>query len=374
MFKTINKMIYQHVEGEITYTFEYIEDIRAINIRIINRLLCEEYFIGFDEKSIIFISKPVIYNSSILYKVFEDFFEKRNKCANITFEPNKHIVDENESKIYSVSVCLDLEYITDSITFDMLMVNKHITPQQVIERIDYRFDEYVPIVEGKLTELRHSVEHVRRYVDECFEKHNDDIRMMKEIIQQLQENYTRVMEQNEIILTQNKSITGRMNAFYDEFMKYVEINPCIIYRNSSNGHTITLQPSNTTKLDISNGGDGYIYINGFQDVQSSFSYDKLKYFGHLQTIQFSNCSFQNLNFLPITPTLTSIIIDNNSSLVSVEYLTRLQNLQTIEIRKVCKVKDLHTLVECPKLKTLKLPTGTNTGCFPKVVNFEIAMV
>jgi hypothetical protein len=364
-------MIYQHVEGEFTYTFEYIENIHTINIRIINKLLCEEYSVSFDESSKIFVSKPVIYNPSILYKVFEDFFEERNKCAVITFEPNKHIADENESKKYIVNVCLDLEYITDSITFEMYIVNKHITPQQVIERIDYRFDEYVPIVEGKLSELQHCVEHVRRYVDECFEKHNDDIRGMKEIIQRLQENYSRVVEQNEIILAQNKSLTERMNAFYDEFMKYVEMNPCMIYRNGSTGYTDTLQPSNTTALDISSNGNT---INGHSDTNKTFSYDKLKYLRHLQSIQFNNCSFRNLNFLPITPTLTSIIIDNNASLESVEYLTRLPNLQTIEIRKVCKVKDLHTLVECPKLKTLKLPTGTNTGCFPKVVNFEIAMV
>jgi hypothetical protein len=202
----------QYVDGEIKYIFEYVEDIHTINIKIVKEQTCEEYSVSFDERSKIFISKPVIYNPSILYKIFEDFFEERNKCATIIFETNEETyVEDNDIKKYTIRICLDLEYINDDIVFDVNIVDKPITPQQFVERIEHKFAEYIPEVERKITELRNYVatelhvhdDRVTMYINECFSGHERDRHRENNLTQQ---QVTEIVEQYLIKLKKDMDV------------------------------------------------------------------------------------------------------------------------------------------------------------------------
>jgi vacuolar-type H+-ATPase subunit I/STV1 len=106
-----------------------------------------------------FSGHNIINKSSILFDIFIDHFEKNDKRIKIEFENScersKNAVDR---KKYIIKIELNLDYISDNMTIELPKIEKHIAPQQIIEIIDYRFDEYIPTIEKKISDIDESIE------------------------------------------------------------------------------------------------------------------------------------------------------------------------------------------------------------------------
>lgn len=347
-------MSYQHIDDEIVYTFEYSEQKNTIYIRIINKLLCEEYAMCFDNSDI-FKNHKIICTPKILFDIFVDHFEKDDERIKIIFDSNEHsLIDLDNGKKYVIAIDLNLDYITDSITIQLPFIDKHITPQQVIERIDYRFDEYIPTVNEKISDLNEKIDKLKNFMIEQSRVASERIPLETQCKQ---------------LIEQNKILADKLQSVHDEFIEYVD-NTQLFHCTSRDAppqkadtmRTIAIS-CDTNVTHVETGTNYHMY-----------SYKMLKYLKNLIEITFSQCSFDDLTFLAVSDSLTSIVIVGNSTMSSIKYLTKFANIENIEIRTVCNIKDLHTLVDCPELKTLSLPTGTNTGCFPTTINFKITMV
>jgi len=364
---------FQHVDGEIAYFFEYTKEKESLCIRIINKLLCEEYSDVFDNSSNIFNDHSIIKKPFILFNIFVDNFEKDDEHIEISFETSNGTVTDNviSGKKYTIKINLNLNYISDTMELKLPYIDKHITPQQVIERIDYRFDEYIPTVEKKITKMKETIEKlktdkikpIKEYAKECFENTTIEIDTLKTKFNELRKVCDELLEHDTEMSKQNKILNDTMKAHYDEFTQFIDMSTMFM-------NTETCMNAKT--MIVQNSSNMW-YVNG--TPMRDFTFKKIKYFKNLVTFELSSDTVsENLLFLAITPSLKNITLTNCSGLTSIEYLTKFPNLETITISGVCKIKDLHTLADCPKLTTLKLPTGTNTGCFPKTTNFEIKMI
>jgi hypothetical protein len=153
---------FQHNEGEIVYSFEYDKIKVSLRIEIINKLLCEEYSVIFDNSSNIFNGHGIIDKPSILFDIFVNHFEKDDKHIKLTFEKScEPSTTTDDHKKYNVSIELNLNYISDDMSFEVPHTNKHVTQRQVIERIDYRFGEYIPTVESKIQKMKETIERLK---------------------------------------------------------------------------------------------------------------------------------------------------------------------------------------------------------------------
>jgi hypothetical protein len=104
-----------------------------------------------------------------------------------------------------------------------------------------------------------------------------------------------------------------------------------------------------------------------------FDTRKLKYLKNLSTIKLTGFTLDDLSFFSVTKKLQSITLID-CKIKSLDHLSNYPELKNIRIEKTCIAKDLCTLVKCPKLELLEVPVGTNTGCFPEVINFAIKMI
>lgn len=178
------------------------------------------------------------------------------------------------------------------------------------------------------------------------------------------------------------TLTESHEKLQQDFTEYVEFNPIMIVGNKSKikqgmlstGSSISYIMFDIQDIDVAyNNSAGNEYYSCQQGAYLDFDLRKFKYLRQLININFSACPFKNLEFLADTPSVKSITLYNMPELVSVTYLTRFPNLEAITISEVCNVKDLCTLTKCTGLKNLKLAKGTNTGCFPEIIDFKITM-
>jgi hypothetical protein len=191
---------FQHSDGEIGYFMEYNKEKGTILIRIINKLLCEEYSDIFDNLSTVFNGHTIINNSSILFDIFVNHFKKDDKRIKLEFENLcEHSKNAEDCKKYIVRIELNLEYISDNMTFELQHTNKQITPQQVVEGIDYRFDTYLPTVESKMGELIEQIDATK-------------IKPIIEEMERLKRNFDELQKQCESLLKSNEELYNRCES------------------------------------------------------------------------------------------------------------------------------------------------------------------
>ena len=123
------------------------------------------------------------------------------------------------------------------------------------------------------------------------------------------------------------------------------------------------------KITLSENGK---LFNGM--TPERFSYSDFEYFDCLAELVFEKCNFASLDFIVNHDKLEKIILSDCAGLVTVKNLENFKCLNSLEIRGICKVKDLHILEKCDSLKSLSVPKGTNTGVFTKNINFEIKII
>lgn len=395
--------------GEIVYQFGINENTFVITV--INRLIVEEYSIQIENNSQIFVNHPIIKNIEILETILKDGFNNKPNVV-LKFDSNDTVRLVNVVS-YGIIIEVDAIYIKDSLTLKLSLIDKHITPKQVTEHIEYRFQQYIPEVKEVISEIKENLQKkldnldtrerrdissitqlidtdhksservlklIEKYdvilseqqkaiqsITKSYEKLHDEFSEHKKTIQSMTKSYEKLQNEFSDQKKTNQSITQSSEKLQNEFIEYVESNPIMRYHNHQNGRCGCVM-NNINEIRICD--------NKFSDqewVLDDLHISKFKYFKNLEKIEFRNCDFERLDFLAITTKLKSINLINMLKLTTVEYLTNFPNLEQISISRVCNVKDLHTLVKCANLKELKLAKGTNTGCFQQVINFKITM-
>lgn len=158
------------------------------DITITNRLLCEEYNIILKKYDQIFQSHSIIKNSDVLYKIMCDALDGNDRVF-MTYHPNKCVtdvtsdIDNKRDRFMDVMIKVDAIYVQDEIEINIPIVDKHITPQQVIERIDYRMGELMPNIDKKIDEQEKRnikiMDDVSREISDTHEWVDDRIRHCK---------------------------------------------------------------------------------------------------------------------------------------------------------------------------------------------------
>lgn len=390
-------MKFQYIENE--FTFELELDV-VIGIIVVNRLLCEEYSIKILASSPIFDNRKIISNPDILYKILCDTFEKKSKCSTISYSSSGTPLDESGGKrVFEITIMVDAVYISDQMIVKLPLVDKHITPKQVVERIDFRFGELIPIVDQKLATIRSDLTQSMTSIV--------DRQQMSELSAKNLAEHLGVLEGTITNLDSLKSDLSLMekstNSIIKEFELYVQMQPIMLFICSntpakcSHGPCQIIVPMlcDTKKLvlnannDIPNDSIGKVFPLPLHNpgrcwhpsctTQCSsslhpinFDWIKFKYLTQLEELTIIDQNHENLWFLKGLHKLTTLTLQN-VTLPSIACVKYCEKLQYLKIVKTCKIKDLHILTDCPELKLLELPTGTNTGCFPKEINFEIKM-
>jgi len=348
---------FQHVDGEVVYSFEYDKGKESLCIRIINGLTKDEYSDVFDNSTIIFTDHVVIKKPSILFNIFVDRFEKNDQRSKIESEMSNCLIID---KKYIIKIEINLDYISDTMEIRLPMIDKSDASQRVIERIDYRFDEYFPTIENKIKEMR-----------ESFENTTNELACLKTKLCEIEErNVTQsrqidqLLKYNVELTEQNKTFNDTIQIHYDEFFQFAT-------------HSVALGTIQFDTEDLSIMGDEKFPSERVHCVirnsPYSFPVSIIKYFRNLKSFTITNFEFCDLSFLAITPKLVKVSICHGSKMTSIEYLTKFPNIESIYIGGECKIKDLETLVNCPKLKTLSLSKNINTECFPEDVKFKITL-
>jgi hypothetical protein len=375
-------------------------------------MICEEYTLQIENTSSIFEQHPIIKNIEILETVIKDGF---NNKPNVTLE-----FDSNDTVrlvnvvFYGITITVDAVYIKDVMVLKLPFIEKHITPKQVTDHIEYRFQQYIPEVKEVIAEVEESINKecsvMRDVIDKqtrelqktCdvysmlvkkIEEHERAIKKFDNIAEQVVSISEKQSKRVSTIEQLNRTISTLMQSqekIQKEFMEYVEFNPIMTlvanaYANNS-GLLNTFEGGSRSdtcvkfvkrimyneKNMIAMYKDSvYWYDTHYTYVD--FDTNKFKYLKQLEQITFDGCEFQSLDFLAVTPSVKSVTIINMPKLTTISHLAQFPNIEQITISRVCNVKDLCTLTKCKQLKTLTLAKGTNTGCFPEIIDFKIIM-
>lgn len=347
------KMNFKYTDNEYTFEIQLNEDI---NIIVINRLLCEEYTLSVDNMSLMFDNHKIVNNPKILYQVLCDGLEKKNDTTKITFGASKdQMLKIDEKRIFDITINVDAIYIQDSINLKLAYVDKHITPKQVIERIDYKFDEIIENIRSKMDDLVVNVDIL--ISKESTERENSD----NKIIQ-------RICDDCDVI---NKKLTHLDHVhsnLKEEFNEYVSMMP--IFHVDYGGQHKTINPC-ITNLVIRN--DTILLPEGVFGRILDYDSKKFKYLKNLTNIKFDGVTHPNLDFIA-SDNLEMIELYNMKNLTNISHLSKFKKLKRIIIKGNNQIKDLYTLAECTGLEYLEVPIGTNTGVFSKDIKFEIKVV
>lgn len=376
--------------GEYVFTIK-VNEI-GMRFTMINRMLCEEYTLILNDNDPIFSCHCVINCIKKLGVMLCDAFEKKNDKIEISYQPIKPIKQSSDSKdelsYVLFSIKFDAVYVTDLLELKLPFIEKHITPSQVIDRIDYRFDQLSPRINEQFEKMTTMINESFEQRDSIIQRISSEsvanatlITELREHVNDISRNKHDVYMAMEDLKKSINVISEQSDAFHTEFLEYVQSKPimCTQERVDRIRHGESNRCINKTSIVMYNAQSINInYINQqycFDDnPYIDFSVNKFKYLLHLQTIEFSSCPFPNLDFLAITQSLKKITLNTMDSLVSIEHIAKYPNLSHIRISGICKIKDLYTLTDCKNLKLLELPNGTNTGIFPKNIDFEIKMI
>jgi chromosome segregation ATPase len=85
-------------------------------------------------------------------------------------------------------------------SFEIQQITKHITQQQVIERIDYRFNEYIPTLESKIDGMSDKI----TQIEECSKNTTNEMDALKTKCSELQQKCDGLIVRDIEISKQNK--------------------------------------------------------------------------------------------------------------------------------------------------------------------------
>jgi hypothetical protein len=336
--KILNEIVYQYGKN----------DKNNFIINVIDKLKCTEYEIEIFESEL--KNHSILKSFEILEKVLNDGFDNSNQVI---------IVVDDCLKYYEIKIIINAIYISDEISFHLNKVEKNITNEQVIERIDYQIEQYKPQVEQMIKKVEENM--MGKYIklsqhledNLCdFKKYIEEIKKVKSL-----ENKIKELEQ------QHSDLKNEFLDYVDSSVIFYETNTAIV-NSRKDSFGLIGSPDNNMRIKIN---DGSKHI-------CNFDTRKMKYLTNLQDITFERCDFKNLEFLNINDKLKKISLISMPNLESISYLTNFPNLEEIRIEKICNIKDLYELEKCPNLKNLYVPNGTNTGCFSKIIKFKINMI
>lgn len=397
--------------GEIVYQFGITNDTFVITV--INRMICEEYTLQIENTSSIFEQHPIIKNIEILETVIKDGFNNKPNVI-LEFDSNDTVRLVNVV-FYGITITVDAVYIKDVMVLKLPFIEKHITPKQVTDHIEYRFQQYIPEVKEVIAEVEESInkecsvmrdaidKQTRELQKTCdvysmlvkkIEEHERAIKKFDNIAEQVMSISEKQSKRVSTIEQLNRTISTLMQSqekIQKDFTEYIEFNPIMTIVADSDRCQFT---DSTCTESCCKGIRSYLqflkrimfnektmtaqyktpiywYDSKFMFVD--FDTNKFKYLKQLEQITFDGCEFQSLDFLAVTPSVKSVTIINMPKLTTISHLAQFPNIEQITISRVCNVKDLCTLTKCKQLKTLTLAKGTNTGCFPEIIDFKIIM-
>lgn len=394
-------MSYRHKDGDYAFEINKCQDL--LNITAIDRHMMEEYNIIIKPDSTLFKDKKIITSIDLLYDALHDGFEKLDNSVSVTFDIRKDEQDAcpiNKCIIYiSINAYKIKEYIRIVLSF----VDKHITPRQVKENIDLIFENYATKFSKEIDNTRNDVMNALK--KSCDNINNDYNNGDNKIVKTFNDNINALKSKFKIHVNEFNETKNKLIKHVDDIDRDLE--RCInkipvltfkykIYTHYGMADFVSYVTNNITYLYISsttvikdihmnNPSEYLCYGNYIQSPQShnveliNFNVNDLKHLTNLTHIIFgegnneNGFSFTNLNFLAVTDKLKSITINNVKTLKKIGYLVNFENLENITINYVCNVSDLYELEKCKNLKSLVLPTGTNTGCFRQVTQFDIKM-
>lgn len=362
--------MHTHTINNIVYQYGIIDNVFIMTV--INRLICEEYTIKFDNTNPIFDNHSIIKDINILEKVLNDYFEEK---SNVKLKFDCSFSKTDEDVFYSITILIDAVYIKDELTLKLKFVDKHITMTQFVEHIDYRFEQYMPeiktIVCNMETTVDQKTEMLAKHIDEVTKQFAEENTVLKKSFEKVTNDLRDSVYGLNLSLM---ALTKQFECKTKEFTEYIDTTP-IFYVcdkransifSSSYLHHMTCINSN---MHLQYNGDWL--LDG--TVIRSFTTKRFKFIKFLENITFETCPFASLDFLAVTSKLKTVYIDNMKQLVSIKHLSQFPNLEAIKISKICNITDLSTLVKCKSLKLLILPKETNLDVFPENVHFNITV-
>lgn len=376
MTETMNTYIKEH------YVFQYgIAPNGSFNMTIINRLLCEEYTVCIDKNDTSFYKgHSIIQNANILVNVMKDGFDKKNGASVImdTCECDRL----NGHISFKINVCVNVIYVEDNVWIYLEHTNKHITPKQVIEHIDYRFEEHIPKIMQKLTELN------AEYVSECKDV-SVKVAQIRTEIDEMVVSMTNAYKRSDMeIAEMSKELDERNKQYRDlqeqyetlfKIEQFIKEGPIMIIKKSDPRYDFMIYEyifSSIQNIHIQYKNELFVIGAACTSLQYigapiiNFSYRNFGYLTNLKRIVLENLECEMLEFIK-SNVLEDIELIGMKKLASIKYLANIDKLKKITIRGVCNVKDLSSLVKCKNLTDLVLPTGTNASCIPENVHFKI---
>lgn len=282
-------------------------------ITVSNLVMLDEFSLTIENDSEIFL-QHVIKDINILHQILVDKLsgDKSNSSDNAEVL----LLNSHDDHCFYINIKLRIPYISDDhMSLKLPRIEKVITPQQLMENVEYRLNKSEQKVEEYKTKL-------------------------SSIGEELVSLRT---EMSELIAGQ-PVITGLFNEIKKNFWG-VERKRCL----SSEAYSTVIS------INISYNGSQYYINDNYRIV--SFATNKFKYFTNLAVIKFRNCPFTDLSFLPVTCCLKSIILVDCMYLTTIAHLSSFKNLEYVTIEGNCRITDLETLLKCPSLRQIKLPSG-----------------
>jgi len=158
--------------GELVYQFGIAKDIFVITV--INRLVCEEYTIQIEDGSALFDNHPILKNINILREVLRDGFSDKSNVK-LEFDANNTVRLINVV-FFGITITVDAVYLKDILQLKLPIIEKHITPKQVTDHIDYRFEHFMPEVKSIIADLEESTNKRIMNMTDKLKEHSDDIK------------------------------------------------------------------------------------------------------------------------------------------------------------------------------------------------------
>jgi len=367
--------------SETTYDLTLRNDL--LQITVVDRLLCEEYTKYLYDKEL--CKNKIITNIEIVYDMIEDGLQNKNNAIKINFK--------KENSKYLIQINANFSYFSEQYEIILNKVEKYITPKQVIDRIDYKFgiieEKFKNILNEDNNKLKQKIDDLHKTVDDGFlecsftidetdkDLHNEINRLDKKI--ELLDN--KINEVNERFLdlplwivfstyTQSSGhpvyipmpiYSQRVSSLHLSKDKYLFVSDTDIM--IDNLYCNTYVPTSRNIYGC------FLNFHTIEDICSGF-----KYLKNLKILKLSDPCLVGLNFLSHNTSLEQLRIENATELTSIEGISKLSNLHTLEILTPHRIIDLGLLVNCPNLKKLRIWKGTNTGVFNNNIKFEIEMI
>lgn len=301
--KRYNISTHKWISNMMTFTFEFCETNerldanfpekerngfhQTLNITVINRLLCEEYTSCIDNKSQIFDGHKIIDDPKILYNVLCDGCSKKNKSTTLKYKTHT-----SENNGFDITIEVDAIYIKDEMKIKLQYVDKHVTPKQVIERMDVKFDEIMEHITYKLNDVAERME-VQIRNEESDRKNSEGKCKLstKKKFDEMTEAIFRVADE--------------YSKLRDEFRNYILMMPIFHEHVASNETISKIVNANITEFHL-RFEIQHVANNTTYNIDD-FDTNKFKYLTQLANITFENCCrIRNLDVLAVNDNLRSI--------------------------------------------------------------------